>query len=55
MTIGKMKELEELSKPLQEWLYANYDPHHIIIIDSTSTQFVQGICGVPNNEIKNRG
>jgi hypothetical protein len=42
----KMKELSELSKPLIDWINANYHPHVKIIIDCDSAEVVEGILRV---------
>jgi hypothetical protein len=41
------KEFEELAKPLVVFLQKNYHPHAKIIIDCTSAEIVEGVCGVP--------
>ena len=38
----KMKEFEELSAPLIEWLNKNYNPHSKIIIYCDSAEVVGG-------------
>lgn len=43
----KMKEFEELVKPLNKWLQDNYTPHHQIIIRNDGAEIVQGVLGVP--------
>ena len=43
----KMREFEELVKPLNEWLQKNYTPHHQIIIRNDGAEIVQGVMGVP--------
>lgn len=47
MNPEKMKELEELAKPLNEWLQKNFTPHHQIIIRNDGAEVVQGVLGVP--------
>lgn len=43
----KIKELEELAKPLNEWLQKNFSPHHKIIIECDGAEVVAGEIGVP--------
>lgn len=43
----KNKELEELARPLNDWLQKNFTPHHKIIISSDGAEVVQGVIGVP--------
>ena len=40
--MNKIKELEELSKPLIEWLLNNYNPMCKIIIESDKVEVVSG-------------
>ena len=42
-----MKELEELVKPLSEWLSDNYDPHCSIIIQYGRVTVVRDEIGIP--------
>jgi hypothetical protein len=44
----KMKELSELSKPLIDWINANYHPHVKIIVDCNSAEVVEGVLRVTN-------
>ena len=44
--LEKMKELSELSKPLIDWINANYHPHVKIIVDCNSAEVVEGILRV---------
>ncbi len=39
----KLKELEELSRPLIKFINDNYHPHVKIIIDGTSSELVEGL------------
>jgi len=43
----KTKEFETLTKPLNEWLQKNYDPHCKIIISCDGAEVVRGELGVP--------
>jgi len=43
----QMDELNALSKPLNEWLQKNFDPHTKIIIENNSAEIVQGVMKVP--------
>jgi len=43
----KIKELEELSKSLIEWLKKNYSPHATIIITDTYVKVVRDEIGIP--------
>jgi len=43
----KMKEFEELCKPLNKWLQKNYHPHTKIIIETDSAEIVEGVMAVP--------
>ncbi len=43
----KLKELEELAKPLNKWLQENFTPHHQIIIRNDGAELVSGELGVP--------
>lgn len=40
--MDKIKELEELSKPLVEWLLNNFNPMYKIIIESDKVEVVSG-------------
>lgn len=40
--MDKIKELEELSKPLVEWLLNNFNPMCKIIIESDKVEVVSG-------------
>ena len=42
-----MKELEELAKPLNEWLHDNGDPHSLIQIQQGNVQLFSGEIGIP--------
>ena len=37
-TEQQRKELENLARPMIEWLAENFDPHAKLIIDSTSAE-----------------
>lgn len=47
MKKDKMKELEELAKPLNEWLQKNFSPHCRIIIEYNGAVVTQDEIGVP--------
>jgi len=42
----KMKEFQELCKPLNDWLRKNYHPHTKIIIETDSAEIVKGAMAV---------
>lgn len=44
----KLKELEEISKPVIKYLCNNYCPHTTIIITPTSVEVLESIQSVPN-------
>lgn len=50
----KMKELQEKCRELQEWLYENYDPHTIVIVDQVRAMLVSEQMAVFNTEIMDR-
>ncbi len=39
----KVKELEKLVEPLQDWLAENYHPHVKVIVDMGSAEVVEGL------------
>ena len=43
-TEQQRKELENLARPMIEWLAENFDPHAKLIIDSTSAELLGGSC-----------
>jgi len=43
----KMKEFEELCRPLNEWLQKNCSPRAKIIIETDHAEIVEGLMGVP--------
>ncbi len=47
MEKDKMKELEELAKPLNKWLQKNFNPHCRIIIEYYGAVVTQDEIGVP--------
>ena len=47
--IDRMKELEELAKPLVEWLQNNYTLHHQIVIGCDSVIMIQDTMKIPFN------
>ena len=38
-------EFRELAKPVVEFLQKNFHPHARVIIDCTSAEIVEGVCG----------
>lgn len=48
----KMKELEELAKPLLEFLRDNYHPHTAIIVTEERTVVVEDIASIPNTNTR---
>jgi len=42
----QLLELQELAKPIVDWLYTNGSPHSIVIIDQISAQLMHGALGV---------
>lgn len=46
----KIKEFEELAKPLMEYLHNNFHPHAQIIINWDGAEVVEGKIGVPYAE-----
>ena len=47
MDTDKIKELEELAKPLNEWLQKNFSHHCRIIIEYDGAVVIQDEIGVP--------
>jgi len=45
--IKELEQLTELSKPLIKWLNENKHPHHIIIINPTGFELLEGVCANP--------
>lgn len=43
----QMKELEELAKPLNDWLHDNGNPHSLILIQQGNIQLFSGEIGIP--------
>lgn len=43
----KLKELEQLAKPLNEWLQQNFSPMHKIIVTFDGAEVVAGCIAVP--------
>lgn len=43
----KLKEFEELVKPIHAWLVENHNPHTMIIIDWDFAKVISEECGVP--------
>ena len=48
--VEKVKEFEELAKPLMEYLHKNFHPHAQIIINWDGAEVVEGKIGVPYAE-----
>ena len=48
----KMEELEELVKPLQDFLRDNYHPHTAIIVTEERTVVVEDIASIPNTNTR---
>ena len=46
-TKSKLDELEELVRPIAEYLRENYHPHASIIITETSAKVVEDLMGTP--------
>lgn len=49
-TEQQRKELENLARPLIEWLANNLDPNAKLIIDSTSAGLLSGSCAVRTDD-----
>lgn len=43
----RMKQLEELCKPVAEWLKENYHPHATIVITEQMIRVVEDDIGIP--------
>jgi hypothetical protein len=41
------KRLEELARPLIQWLNETYHPHVTVIVTPVGVELVEGICSVP--------
>ena len=41
--MSKQEEFEALAKPLAEFLQKNYNPHTMVVIDSTSAELYEGV------------
>lgn len=50
--MDKMKELEDLCKPIVKYLKENYDPYVNIIINGSNVRVARDITGIPNNATK---
>ena len=46
ITDTQQKELEQLVKPLQEWLHKNCHPHVTAIVDSENMELMEGVTTV---------
>ena len=42
-----LEEFEKLTKPLNEWLQKNGNPHQQIVISFDGAELVEGVIGVP--------
>lgn len=47
---NRIKEFEELAKPLVKWLNENYHPHVTVIITPTSVELMEGLFTSPITE-----
>ena len=43
----KLKEFNELCKPINNWLQKNFDPHTKIIIENDHAEVVQEVMVIP--------
>jgi hypothetical protein len=43
----KAKKLEELARPLIQWLNETYHPHVTVIITPIHVELVEGLVGIP--------
>ncbi len=50
MTNDKMKDFQQLTKPLIKWLNDNHHPHVTLIITPTSAELLEGILAFPTTE-----
>lgn len=46
------KELDALCKPIMTWLYNNYNPHVKVIINSATTELVEGCMSIHSTEFE---
>ena len=46
ITDTQQEELEQLVKPLQEWMNKNCHPHVVAIVDSENMELMEGITTV---------
>lgn len=44
------EEFKKIAKPLIKWLCENCNPHTSVIIDCTSAEVVEGVCGIVTDE-----
>jgi hypothetical protein len=47
MDTKRFNELEELAKPLQDWLIVNFDPHCRVEITYDGVNVISGLLGIP--------
>jgi len=50
LTKEQIEQLEEVVKPVMEWLSNNCHPHTTVIIDVTNAELVEGIATVVTQE-----
>lgn len=48
--MNKIEELQELAKPIFDYLLKNYNPHTTIILNQYGAKIVEDLVFVPNKE-----